>query len=277
MVARPNAVVLKKSDTARHYSSVVSVTSRAAPARSYYRTLPPRPALRPFVECLWVRAIPGAEIDEDRRILPDGRMDLVWIRRLGVVVAGPQSRFTTRPVVAPMLAFGARFHPGVAPLLLRLPAVEFINDHVPLEAVDARLAMRLGHELAQAPDQWTAFAALERELMRLVEGLKPDPVVREAVALLEQRSITVAETAARVFVSERQLERRFVEYVGYGPKMLQRILRLQYVVEQLRLEREAGELARAAASAGYADQPHLSRESRRLTGLTPRQLARWAG
>jgi AraC-like DNA-binding protein len=254
----------------------VSATSRPAPARGHYRTVAPGPALRPFVECFWVHAIRRAEADGDRRILPDGRMDLVWISGLGVVVAGPQSRFTTRPVEAPMVAIGARFHPGVAPVLLRLPAVEFIDDHVPLGAVDARLAARHGQALAQAPDHRAAFAVLERELMRLVEGLRPDPVLHEAVALLQKHSITVAELAVRVFVSERQLERRFVEYVGYGPKTLQRVLRLQHVVGQLRMEREAGELARAAASAGYADQSHLSRESRRLTGLTPRQLSRWA-
>lgn len=120
-------------------------------------------------------------------------MDLVWFRGLGVVVAGPQARYTARPVVAPMLAFGVRFHPGAAPALLRLAAVEFIDDRAPLSAVDARLAARIGHELARASDERQAFAALNRELMRLVERLQPDPVVREAVALLESRPSTVAE------------------------------------------------------------------------------------
>lgn len=244
---------------------------------SSYRTVPPAPALRRFVECLWVHHIPDAKADEDRRILPDGRMDLVWIRGIGAFVAGPQSRFTTRPVVAPMLAFGVRFHPGAAPVLLRLPAVEFIDDHVPLSAVDARLAARLGRELSEVAGEGEAFAALNRELTRLLEQLDPDPVVREAVALLEQSSSTVAQTASRLYVSERQLERRFIEHVGYGPKTLQRILRLQQVVARLGSRHEDVELAHTAASAGYADQSHLSRESRRLTGLTPRQLASWLG
>jgi AraC-like DNA-binding protein len=198
-----------------------------------------------------------------------------WSGGLGVVVAGPQSRYTARPVVAPMLAFGARFHPGAAPVLLRLPAAEVINDHVPLSAVDSRLATRLAQQLAPASDEREAFAVLSRELMGLVERLEPDPVVREAVALIQQGPSTVAEIAARVFASERQLERRFAEHVGYGPKTLQRILRLQHVVRQLQSRHCSVDLAGAAVSAGYADQSHLSRESRRLTGLTPRQLARW--
>lgn len=118
---------------------------------------------------------------------------------------------------------------------------------------------------------------LNRELMRVVDGLQPDPAVREAVALLQQPSRTIAETAARVFLSERQLERRFVEHIGYGPKTLQRILRLQRLVAQLAAHHQPIELAGTAASAGCADQSHLSRETRQLTGLTPRQLSRWIG
>lgn len=56
-----------------------------------------------------------------------------------------------------------------------------------------------------------------------------------------------------------------------GPKTLQRVLRFQ------RFMRAAPrvELAGAAALAGYADQSHLSRETRRLAGMSPRELVGW--
>ena len=63
---------------------------------------------------------------------------------------------------------------------------------------------------------------------------------------------------------------RFAEGVGYGPKTLQRIFRFQRMVGQLHAA-DTG----LAGLAGYADQAHLSRESRRLAGLSPGQLARW--
>ena len=257
----------------------MSVAGEAAAQvpRSYYRMVPPAPPLRRFVECLWVHLVPDAKADGDRRILPDGRMDLVWIRGLGTAVAGPQSRFTTRPVAAPMLAFGARFRPGAAPTLLRVPAVELLDDTVPLAALDLRWAQRLDEAFRRASDEQAAFDALNRELVGLLERLQPDPVVSEAAALLAERSATVAEAARGVYVSERELERRFVEHVGYAPKTLQRILRLQHVVGQIESLGTQAELAQVAVSAGYSDQSHLSRESRRLTGLTPRQLVRWIG
>jgi AraC-like DNA-binding protein len=241
-----------------------------------YLEVAPAARLRPFVECLWVHSISSPEPAADRRILPDGRIDLVWIPELGTLIAGPQSRYTSRPVGPPLRAFGARFHPGAAYALLRVPASELVDAYLPLEAIEPALAARLDVRLAGARDRREAFAALEAELGRSLDGLaEPDPVLRAATRLLGGASSGVAEVASRVYVSERQLERRFAERVGYGPKTFQRIMRFQRALRQLR-GADAG-LARAAAHAGYADQAHLSRESRRLAGLSPRQLVSWMG
>jgi transcriptional regulator GlxA family with amidase domain len=76
-------------------------------------------------------------------------------------------------------------------------------------------------------------------------------------------------------VSERQLERLFHERIGYGPKLFARVARLQ------RSTRAIGDLrgsiaswARFAVECGYADQAHLVREFRALSGVTPVTYAR---
>ena len=239
-----------------------------------YREVAPPPALRPFVECLWAAGRDEVRSEDDRRILPDGRMDLVWIRGIGVMVAGPQSRFTRRGSFAPLVAVGTRFHPGVAPGLLRLSAAEFVDGHVPLDAVDSRLARRLELALEAARTLGGAFDAYGRELLRHVDRLASlDPAVTEAAVLLDDPRTSVADVSSRVYVSDRQLRRRFAERVGYGPKTLQRVLRFHRL--RSLLEAEEPDLARIALAAGYADQAHLTRECRDLSGLTPAELARW--
>lgn len=52
--------------------------------------------------------------------------------------------------------------------------------------------------------------------------------------------------------------------MGYSPKTLARTLRLQRF---LALAGPGGDLARLAAEAGYADQPHLTRDCVELAGL----------
>jgi AraC-like DNA-binding protein len=203
-------------------------------------------------------------------------MDLVWIPGLGVLVAGPQSRFTERPNRFPLLAVGARFHTGGAPSLLGLPASDFVDGHVALETLDHRLADRLDTRLESARGHREAFAAFNAELLRRLDGFAPvDAAVQAGIRLLGNGSLTVAELGAQLYVSERQLRRRFAARVGYGPKTLQRIFRFQRLVAEVRSGRL--ELAAAAAAAGYADQAHLSREAVRLAGLSPRELAGWIG
>jgi AraC-like DNA-binding protein len=240
---------------------------------SYVEVAPP-PELRPYLAFLWVHRIEGPPPDDGRRLLPDGRISLVWIAGLGVRVAGPLTRYRRHPDAPRIVALGATFHAGAASELLRTPAAAFVDDSVPLDAVEPGLAARLDDRLGNAPDPRRALAILAEERGRsLRAATTPDPAVRHAVGLLDRTAATVGDAAARTFVSERELQRRFSEHIGYGPKTLQRVLRFQRFMRQLASPRT--DLAAAAALAGYADQSHLTRETRRLAGLTPRQLRHW--
>jgi len=83
------------------------------------------------------------------------------------------------------------------------------------------------------------------------------------------RSLSTGSAQATPGGRGNSLLRRFDATVGYGPKVLDRVLSLR------RFMAAAGDdLAQAAFDAGYADQAHLSRECSRLTGLTPAALVR---
>lgn len=73
--------------------------------------------------------------------------------------------------------------------------------------------------------------------------------------------------------SERTLRRRCHEHFGYGAKTLDRILRLQRFLATCRSDVEAS-LSALALDTGYADQAHLTRETRELTSLSPREIRR---
>jgi AraC-like DNA-binding protein len=61
--------------------------------------------------------------------------------------------------------------------------------------------------------------------------------------------------------------------VGYGPKVLDRVLRFRRFLHLIESPaRPVGGIAGLAAAAGYADQSHLTRECARLAGTTPRRL-----
>jgi transcriptional regulator GlxA family with amidase domain len=76
---------------------------------------------------------------------------------------------------------------------------------------------------------------------------------------------SVAGVGRRLAISERQLRRRIERAIGYSPRTLARVLRLQRFLTLA--GRDGADLARLAADAGYADQPHLTRDCKALTGL----------
>jgi methylphosphotriester-DNA--protein-cysteine methyltransferase len=103
---------------------------------------------------------------------------------------------------------------------------------------------------------------------------RADPVVAEAVErLLPGRASDVASLSSTLYTSERQLRRRCIAAIGFAPKTVHRMIRFQrfLALAHARGLGSAG-VADLAADAGFADQPHLSRESLRLSGKPPRAL-----
>jgi len=99
----------------------------------------------------------------------------------------------------------------------------------------------------------------------------PDPQVAAAIGwLARQPHGRVADLPALIGLGERQLRRRFQVAVGYEPKRLARILRLQRLLALAgRTPAGRGRLAALALAAGYADQAHMARECATLAGLAP--------
>jgi len=193
-----------------------------------------------FAAAWCVRA--GAE-PEAHRVLPDGEIDVILRPGRPPEVAGP----ATRPALVALrpgeVVRGLRLRPGAAGAALGVAAHELRDLHVPLA-----------------------------DLPRARRAHGPDPLVAAAVAALRRHpGLEVAALARELAISERQLRRRFHDAVGYGPRRLGRLLRLQRLLEAGRRDPAAGGAALAAA-AGYADQPHMIREVRALAGTSPGAL-----
>jgi AraC-like DNA-binding protein len=197
-------------------------------------------------------------------VIPDGCIDLVWTGA-GVIVAGPATRAIVPRLPNGEVKLGVRFRVGAAGAALGLPAGELLDSSPTVGEVWAdgdELVERVG----EAPDPGGRFRVLtEAVVARLGAAGSPDPLVRAAVLDVARPRTRVAALAERLGISERQLRRRFETAVGYPPKTLARVLRLQRFLGLA--ERNGADIARLAAEAGYADQPHLTRDCARLAGL----------
>lgn len=221
-----------------------------------FREFSPPPRLRHAIACVWVRRGTGERV----RVVPDGCVDIVWQPGVGTIIAGPDTRHWFSMPRTDESMVGVRFRPGAGGPALRFPLSELRDRWVALEDLDAALAQNL-----DAPDDPDAVVPrLVLVTAKLVRTRPPDGAVQAAAVRLRDPRVRVDRLAEELGLSERQLRRRFDDAVGYGPKTLQRVLRLQRF-----LAGSHANLAGAAIDAGYADQAHLTRECRALSGLAP--------
>ncbi|HXV61360.1 MAG TPA: helix-turn-helix transcriptional regulator, partial [Vicinamibacteria bacterium] len=96
--------------------------------------------------------------------------------------------------------------------------------------------------------------------------------IAPAVRHLWQRrgQVRICEMTRELGIGERQLQRKFLEYIGATPKQTARLVRFIHAYQKLRQPFES--LTRAAHLSGYYDQAHFIREFKEFSGLTPRQL-----
>jgi AraC-like DNA-binding protein len=260
-----------------HVSDGPSSLSSSLAAESYHERFP-LPELAGRVRTVWVQQTgPRPYV---QRNLPTGGVELQC--SLGGLprVTGPLTRASIQELPPFTTLVGARFWPGSVAPSLGLPVNDLVDTLVELDELWRDTTARLGELLAGTPSPESALELLQRFLVsRQRQAPAPDQLVNAAVRrLMPWRAVGVRELSTELTISESQLRRRFLATVGVGPKSLQRTLRFQGYLALAQAAARPGPrtpvaaVADLAAEAGYADHAHLSRECRRLTGLTPTEL-----
>jgi AraC-like DNA-binding protein len=200
---------------------------------------------------------------------------VVWIGERPAVVAGP----ATGPVVVPLapstVVVGVRLRPGAVHNVLGIAASELLNRDTPLDDIWGAAARAVDARVIDQSSVPTKLAAAEAVLAAPIANAEPpDPLIIAATRWLARHPEGRIEDLARLLdVGARRLHRRLASAVGYGPKTFQRIVRMQRALTlACRRPRFGASLAMIAAEAGFADQAHMSRELRALTGRSPAVL-----
>jgi len=254
-------------------NGLIDSGSCLAAAIGAYREWPAGGALARRVACLWTHALPNSAIPS-LQVVPDGCIDIIWTGN-SLHVAGPDTEPIRESFPPGAVIVGVRFRPGAAPPWLGVPASEIVNGRLPLEHFWGADARRLADRLSDAPKPADAAAIMlsalgtRRPRASLID--RAAPAILAAIRRDDDAPMRILALADSLDVSERTLRRRCESAFGYGPKTLARILRFQQFLGLLRGSPEP-RLAELAATSGYADQAHLTREVRRLGGLTPKRF-----
>lgn len=250
----------------------------------------PSAPLSNFVECLWwsQRDLPQLH---GEHMLPSASAQLifalheapyswkkasadkaatVWSRG---VVHGPQwSYFVSGPKPCGAVA-GVSFRAGAASAVLGFPVAELTDAHVSLEAFWGARGRSLRERLLELDEPMVVLSAIEQELIaRLRRPLLIHPAIAHALSdPIQGWGFTRIESIQRqTGYSPKHFIGLFRGAVGLTPKHYYRVKRFMAVLQALAAAPRPS-LAELAASSGYADQSHLTREFREFAGITPTQ------
>jgi len=147
-----------------------------------------------------------------------------------------------------------------------------LEEVAPEAALIARECFALGTGASRDDHVEEANTFVSRLAAR---ALPEDPVVERAVAMIEAANgaIRVADISREIGVGERQLNRRFNQFVGLSPKYYARILQINWVVGLL-YANDAARLSEIAQEAGFYDQAHFNRAMQRFFREGPREFLR---
>ena len=206
-----------------------------------------------------------ARLDDVREPLPGG-----------LVLVGPHTQPT------------ACWNPGpvhVLSLVLMPDALQLLTGLQPAALVDRVVDGRslLPPEWSQLFETLSALPDAEARVQHLQDFLDPRwQAVRPKQALQGHRYADWAQgLALRAAQSSagrslRQVERRIKTWAGQPMRELQRLGRIEqaFFAVARSADHERVRWADVAADTGYADQSHLSRATRRVTGFAPEDLRR---
>jgi AraC-like DNA-binding protein len=250
----------------------------STPVQTFRERLPAS-VLRQHVMCVWIQHVSPESAPYTHRTIPNGSAELICELGSPPRVVGPQTRPVQQILSPGTTVVGIRFRPGAVSSLLAVPAFELVDLSVAAEDLWDAVAGELGERVAGSASSTEAAAILENKALALLPRASTlDTITLEAVRRLVPRvTDDVASLASSLDISERQLRRRFHVAIGLAPKVFHRMLRFQrFLALSRELERPSTKIGWLAANAGYADQAHLTRESMRLSGLSPRTLLREA-
>jgi AraC-like DNA-binding protein len=252
------------------------------------------PALRPFVATAVGYRQEGLAPGVHRGLPSPFLTFVVTVDEPLVIAAHPDPRqapgrydgliggLHTRPALIEHPGRQAGLQLALTPLgaraLLGAPAGALASLDAAVPDVLGAAGRELVDRVRTAADWSGRFAAVEEVLLRSarLDG-RPAPEVAEAWRLITAGAsrLRIAEVASRVGWSDRHLGVRFRAETGLTPKEAARVVRFDRARRALaaRVGRGGGpDLAGLAAVAGFADQAHLTREWRALSGLSP---TRW--
>ena len=235
----------------------------------WYTPVDPPQGARHLLACSWIAHPSGTHL-----LTPDGCTDLLHLSSGRLIYCGPEVRSWPFSLPEGTTAVGVRFQPGAAHAVFGLDLHSVFDQRVPFSRIVSdetaclwEAALCQVESLPERRDLLVDLVAAHRP-----DATLPDAATQVVSTLTANPFATTAQLAAATGLHPRTLQRRSLQWFGYGTATLGRIIRFHRFLAIVSMTPGPLSMASAAAEAGYFDQPHLARDCRAITGMSPSQF-----
>ncbi|MGN6165350.1 MAG: helix-turn-helix domain-containing protein [Flavisolibacter sp.] len=180
---------------------------------------------------------------------------------------GRANRYVSYPEVLMIIV---DFKPGALYRLTNIPFTEFTDKDLDAETVFSPGLRSVNDRLNSSASYDEMIRIIEDYFMQLVQQSKKEFSVLDQVLIqsIKEPAVCIDQLVQSVFLSPRQLERKFNERIGISPKLFLRICRFNNSY-WMHLKNPKMSWFDIAMSCGYTDYQHLAKEYKAFTGTTP--------
>jgi AraC-like DNA-binding protein len=247
---------------------------------SFYTELSPIKELQSYIRCYWGTENPLIQIENDdapELVNPDTCVDIIYhIDYTNNTVTGgfcgindcsfcAHSNGTIGHMVS---TFAIRFYAWSAYAFADDSLKSTVNGYFDVGSRFEWLDKIIRTKLLELRTLQEKVSFTEQVLQKRLSNVRENAVVNDTVQdmLINKGSLDIAKLAKESFVSTRQLERLFHEYIGITPKKLSNLIRYQFLWRDILCEADFDVLS-AVHKFGYTDQSHLLREFKRYHSI----------
>lgn len=245
--------------------------------------------MQPYVRCFWggENVCPDIGMDESSEIvIPDTCVDIIYrIDDAGNIITSDFIGISdesflvqnNKKIGHKISVFAIRFYAWSAYVFSEESFVGTVNGRFDVRERFSWLDKELRRLLFELRDLTDFIRVAEVQLLKKLETARKNEVIDRVIydMLRHQGAMEIGQLSKNNFISSRQMERLFYEYIGIAPKKLSNLVRYQYLWKDIVSQRNF-DIANAVYKFGYTDSSHLMREFKRYHSMSIRDAREMA-